>query len=177
MKKTFLTIITLLGITATSIAQENAIGIRLNENNGFGAEITYQRDLSKENRIEANLGFKNQGYSRYGAYSYDQREVKLTGLYHWVFDIKDGFRWFVGPGAGIGSWKASSYYNTNSGRYEDRNGLYLIVAANGGIEYNFDFPLRLAVDVRPELYISSEYKDITDRGFGPNVGVSARYRF
>ena len=155
------------------MAQDNAIGIRLSENNGFGAEASYQRDLSKKGRLEANLGFKNYGNGRYSGYNYGLNEFKLTGFYHWTFDIKDGFRWFVGPGGGVGAWRV----NYDDSSFKDQNGTYFILAGNGGVEYNFDFPLRVAVDFRPEVYIGSDYVDINDRNFGPNVGISARYRF
>ncbi len=38
---------------------KNALGIRLGDNDGFGGEISYQRGLSKNNRLEFDLGLRN----------------------------------------------------------------------------------------------------------------------
>ena len=58
---------------------ENAIGLRLGDSDGFGAEISYQRAFSAfgdNNRIEANLGWRSGD-------NYDG--FKLVGLYQWVW--------------------------------------------------------------------------------------------
>ena len=62
MKKLFLLSFTILGISLTSNAQDisdNAIGLRLGGSNSYGAEISYQRALSDFNRLEADLGWRN----------------------------------------------------------------------------------------------------------------------
>jgi len=79
MKKLFLLGIVLLGFTFSSSAQdisENAIGLRLGDSDGFGAEISYQRALGENNRLEADLGWRSS--SAFSAF-------RLTGLYLGAF--------------------------------------------------------------------------------------------
>ena len=83
--------------TVTISAQEisdNALGLRLGDSDGFGAEISYQRLLSRYHRLELNLGWRDS--REYDAF-------KVTGLYEWVRHIDGNFNWFYGAGAGFGS--------------------------------------------------------------------------
>ena len=60
MKKLLLLLIAILGFNYASYAQNvsrNAIGLRLDDSNGFGAEISYQRGLSTKSRLEFDLGW------------------------------------------------------------------------------------------------------------------------
>jgi hypothetical protein len=60
MKKFFLTFVLLNSFFLFSQdLSENAIGLRLGSNDGFGYELSYQRALGDKNRLEANLGFRN----------------------------------------------------------------------------------------------------------------------
>lgn len=157
MKKLLVTICLLTTSIFTANAQdiaENAIGIRFSENSGVGAEITYQRALTDNNRLEIDLGIR--GNSTFSAF-------KATGLYQWVWELESNFNWYAGAGAGIGSWKVK---NTNN------SDVFIFAAGVVGIEYNFDFPLLLALDFRPELGFSSLYD-----GINADFGLSARYRF
>lgn len=54
---------------------KNALGLRLGDNDGFGAELSYQRKLSGNNRLELDLGFRNSDY-------YDA--LKLAAIYQWT---------------------------------------------------------------------------------------------
>jgi hypothetical protein len=186
MKKLFLSAIMLISLAFSAQAQEkNAIGIRLGDNSGFGGEVSFQTALSKKNRIELDLGFRNQGNvyygygygNDYGNRGYGHNDVKLVGIYQWVFDIKNGFKWYVGPGAGVGLYSSKNYYNLANDQYETKSGAFAVIAGDVGIEYNFKFPLQLSFDVRPELYISSDYEKFRNDSFGPDLGLSARYRF
>ncbi len=166
MKKLILSSAFVLGLFTFGFAQEvskNAIGVRLGSNDGFGGEVSYQRGFSKNNRLELDLGFRNNVY--YDAF-------KLTGLYQWVFDIDGGFNWYVGAGGGVGSWSGRDYYFGYT-RVKDEGNTAVFVAGDIGIEYLFDFPLQLSVDFRPEFYFSEGI----NKQFGPDVGISARYRF
>ena len=51
---------------------KNTIGLRLGDNDGFGAEISYQRKLTDTNRLEFDLGWRN---------SNEVDALKLAGLY------------------------------------------------------------------------------------------------
>lgn len=167
MKKVILSAIMLLGLAFSAQAQDiskNALGLRLGDNDGFGGEISYQRGLGKNNRLELDLGWRN---------SNDVDAFKLTGIYQWVWNIEGGFNWYAGVGGGIGSW---SYDRTIEGnRFED-SGTFVFVAGNLGIEYNFEeAPIQLSLDIRPELYFNSD--DYREDNFGPDLALGIRYRF
>lgn len=162
MKKRELIFGLVLLVTLNSQAQQvskNAIGLRLGDNDGFGGEVSYQRKLSSNNRLELDLGWRN---------SKDIDAVKLTALYQWVWNIDKGFYWYLGVGGGLGSW------NYDKKNYDD-NGTFVFVAGDIGIEYNFDVPLQLSLDFRPELYFNSDVYPSDD--FGPDIALAIRYRF
>ena len=107
MKKLLLFSIALLGFTLASSAQDisnNAIGLRLGDSDGLGAEISYQHALGSSNRLELDLGWRNG--NSYSAY-------KLTGLYQWVFPLDGDFNWYVGAGAGLSSFSGKDDFKGN----------------------------------------------------------------
>lgn len=167
MKKLILSVIMLFGIAISSQAQnisKNALGLRLGDSDGFGGEISYQRGLSSNNRLELDLGFRNS--KNYDAF-------KLTGIYQWVWNIEGGFNWYAGVGGGIGSWSHNNdkYYDNS-----DDSGTILFVAGDLGIEYNFsEAPIQLSLDIRPELYFNSD--NYRDDSFGPDIALGIRYKF
>lgn len=161
MKKLFLSTFILFGLLSSAQdISKNALGLRIGDNDGFGGEISYQRGLSSNNRLEFDLGWRN---------SKDVDAFKLVGLYQWVWNIDGGFNWYAGAGAGVGSWS----YNKNG---VDESGSFVLAAGDIGIEYNFDFPLQLSLDFRPELYFGGDYSDFRD-GFGPDIALGIRYRW
>lgn len=166
MKKLIVLGAFLIGGIITCNAQKdiskNAIGLRLGSNDGFGVEASYQRLLgNNKNRLEFDLGWRNNS---------DWNAVKLVGTYQWTFPIENGFHWYVGPGLGIGN---TSYdYRTPYGRYDD-SFTYLVLAGQIGIEYNFDFPLQLSLDFRPEIYLNDDIRE----DFGPDFAFGIRYKF
>lgn len=167
MKKIILSAFMLMGLAFSAQAQDiskNALGLRLGDNDGFGGEISYQRGLSKENRLELDLGWRN---------SENIDAFKLVGLYQWVWNIDGGFNWYAGVGGGVGSW---SY--DGPGSPDPDGGTFLLAAGDVGIEYNFDIPLQLALDFRPELYFGDNRKDFDNYdSFGPDIALSIRYRW
>lgn len=167
MKKVILSVMMLIGLAFTAQAQDiskNALGLRLGDNDGLGGEISYQRGLSKNNRLELDLGFRN---------SNDVDAFKLTGVYQWVWNIDGGFNWYAGVGGGLGSW--SYDYRANGTQYKD-NGTFVFVAGDLGIEYNFkEVPIQLSLDIRPELYFNSD--DYREDNFGPDLALGIRYKF
>jgi len=163
MKKGIVLASMLFGIAISAQSQnfsKNAIGLRLGSNDGFGTEISYQTKLSAKNRLELDLGWRN---------SDNEDNFKLTGVYQWVWNLDGGLNWYAGVGAGVGSWR----YDDNHGI--DENGTFAFVAGDLGIEYNFDFPLQLSLDIRPELYFTSD--SYVEDNFGPDVALGVRYRF
>lgn len=166
MKKVILSAFMLLGLALSAQAQDiskNALGLRLGDNDGFGGEISYQRGLGGNNRLELDLGWRN---------SKDVDAFKLTGLYQWVWNIEGGFNWYAGVGGGIGSWS----YDAPAGFNGDDSGVILFAAGDLGIEYNFsEAPIQLSLDIRPELYFNSD--DYREDSFGPDIALGIRYRF
>jgi hypothetical protein len=162
MKKVIVSAVLFVGAVLSSQAQDiskNSIGLRLGDNDGFGAEISYQRRLTPINRLEFDLGWRN---------SDEVDAIKLAGMYQWVWNIDKGLNWYAGAGGGIGSWRYS-----NEG--ESNNGTFVFISGNLGIEYQFDFPLQLTLDVRPEIYLLSG--DYRETNFGPDLALGIRYRF
>ena len=153
----------LIGLAFSTQAQDiskNALGLRLGDNDGFGGEISYQRGLSNNNRLEFDLGWRN---------SNNVDALKLAGLYQWIWEIDNGFNWYAGVGAGFGSWN----YNYNDTK---NNGSFLFAAGDIGIEYTFkEVPIQLSIDLRPELYFNSN--DYREDNFGPDLALGIRYKF
>lgn len=139
--------------TSAQEISKNAIGIRIGDNDGFGGEISYQYYLKENNRLEFDLGFRN---------SKNVDAFKLVGLYQWVHKLDGNFNWFVGAGAGIGS------YNTPV-----NDGFFALIAGDLGIEYNFDIPLIMSLDIRPELGLNNNYNDDLDL----DIALGIRYQF
>ncbi|WP_127845675.1 outer membrane protein [Psychroflexus aestuariivivens] len=164
MKKLLIAACFLAGFGFQSQAQsisENALGLRFGGNNGFGGEISYQRALGENNRFEVDLGWRND--KNFDAF-------KLTGLYQWVWNLEGGFNWFAGIGGGFGSVSYDDRFN--NGDFDEDSETFFYGAANIGIEYNFDIPLLIALDFRPEIG-SGEYSDDLDL----DVALSLRYQF
>jgi hypothetical protein len=162
MKNSILVAALLIGSAFSAQAQgisKNALGLRLGDNDGFGGELSYQRKLVSNNRLELDLGWRN---------SKDVDNLKLTGLYQWVWNIESGFHWYAGVGGGVGSW---SYDRNNA----NDSGAFAFVAGDLGIEYDFDIPLQLSLDIRPEIYFNSD--DFREDNFGPDIALGIRYRF
>lgn len=156
----FLLIILAIDTQAQDISK-NALGLRLGDNDGFGGEISYQRGLGSNNRLEVDLGWRN---------SKDVDAFKIVGLYQWVWNIDGGFNWYAGVGGGVGSWS----YNANG---EKASGSFILGAGDIGIEYNFsEIPLQLSLDLRPEIYFGNDYQNYKDR-FGPDIALGIRYKF
>lgn len=159
MKKIILSAIMLIGLAFTTQAQEiskNALGLRLGDNDGFGGEISYQRALSDNNRIEADLGWRN---------SKEVDAFKLTGIYQWVWNIDGGFNWYAGVGGGLGSWSNNSINDS---------GTFVFAAGDVGIEYGFkEVPILLSLDFRPEFGGSGYYSN----NYGSDVALGIRYQF
>jgi hypothetical protein len=143
-------IITILAVSfllaATASAQKQALGLRIGGGSFFGAEVSYQKDLSSAHRLEADLGVESNG-------------MALTGVYQWVWDLADlsqGVKWYAGVGAGL--------------RLDNNIG----AGINGqiGIEYTLpDVPLQFSLDARPGWYAGNDY----GFGAGAALGVRYKF--
>jgi hypothetical protein len=165
MKKIILSAFMLIGLAFATQAQDiskNALGLRLGDNDGFGGEVSYQRGLGDNNRLELDLGWRN---------SKDVDAFKLVGLYQWVWNIDQGFNWYAGVGAGLGNWRY------DKGGVSD-SGTFILAAGDIGVEYNFDIPLQLSLDFRPELYLNNNGDNkFRENSFGPDIALGIRYRW
>ena len=158
MKKYFLFAFAIFGFATITYGQDisdNAIGLRLGDSDGFGAEVSYQRDLGDNNRLEVDLGWRSGS-------AYDG--FKLAGLYQWVWVLDGDFNWYAGVGGGVGS------YSFDNKAFDDET--FVFAAGDIGIEYNFDIPLQLSLDFRPELGFG-DYRDDLDF----DIALGIRYRF
>lgn len=161
MKKLIVFSILLLGCTYLSQAQRisnNALGLRLGDSDGFGAEISYQRALSDNNRLEFGLGWRD---------SRDFDAVRLIGLHQWVWTLDGNFNWYAGVGGGF-----ASYTIDDVPPGFDDSETALLVAGDIGIEYNFDIPLLISLDFRPEI----GFGDIND-DLDFDIALGLRYQF
>ncbi len=149
MKKILLVAALVLGFAVAASAQPRAIGIR----GGYGVELSYQHNLGA-NFLEADLGLN----------TFNALNVAATYNFS-LAQFGDGFNFYAGPGAavGIGFGKAAHF---NVG-----------VAGQVGLEYIFNFPLQLSIDLRPQIGIG-----IVEGGVGlgfwgwyPSLGI--RYAF
>lgn len=160
MKKNILTLlvftISVLSMNAQEIS-DKTLGFRLGDNGGIGGEISYQFAKNDANRIELNLGLRDSnGVSAY----------KLTGTYQWVWDLdelSENFNWYAGFGGGVGSWKNKAL---------DASSTVLVATGVVGIEYNFEFPLLLSLDIRPEFGFNDAYD-----GLNSDIALGIRYQF
>jgi hypothetical protein len=163
MKKLVLMAIASIGFTTLVNAQDiakNALGLRLGDSDGFGAEVSYQRGLGDNNRLEVDLGWRD-------GKNYDG--FKLTGLYQWVWNIDGGFNWYAGVGGGLGS------FSFDNGNGDDFSDTFVFAAGDIGIEYNFDIPLLISLDFRPEIGFGDSDYDNNDLDFDIALGI--RYQF
>lgn len=164
MKKLFFFFLLFAGMISFAQAQRispNALGLRLGDSDGFGAEISYQRLLGQNNRLEADLGWRD---------SNNWDAFKLTGLYQWVMPLDGNFNWYLGAGGGFGAYDYDDDFAFDN-NYDD-SGTFLFVAGDVGIEYNFDIPLLLSLDFRPELGFG-DFNDDLDF----DIALGIRYQF
>lgn len=149
-----------IGANAQEISN-HAIGLRLGDSDGFGAEISYQKALARYNRLELDLGWRD---------SRNFDAFKLAGLFQWVHNIDKGFNWYYGFGGGLGSVDF-----TPRPDYHPDGGLFVFAAGDIGVEYNFDIPLLLSLDFRPEVGLVG-YDGFSDN-FDFDVALGIRYQF
>jgi hypothetical protein len=169
MKKTLSFALIFMSLTAFSQLTDNALGLRLGANDGFGTEITYQKMLGSANRLELDLGLR--GGRNYEAF-------KITGIYQWVKPLGgQGFYWYAGFGAGVGVVNYNNGYKPGKDFNNNDDNLFLSVDGMLGIEYSLqrllDIPIQLSLDLNPELELINDYygNDFLD------IAFSIRYQW
>ncbi len=149
MKKILIVAALMLGFAVAAVAQPRAIGLR----GGYGVELSYQHNLGSH-FLEADLGLN----------TFNALNVAATYNFS-IAQFGDGFNFYAGPGAAVGlGFGQNAHFNVG-------------LAAQVGLEYIFNFPLQLSLDLRPQLGVHIVNEGI---GFGlwgwyPNLGI--RYAF
>lgn len=150
MKKIVLIAALALGLAVAASAQPRALGIR----GGYGIDLSYQHSMGA-NFLEADLGLESFAALNLAAtYNFMIAQPAWTAQGEWGF--------YVGPGAALGVAKD----------------VFMIGAAcQVGLEYTFDFPLQLSIDVRPQLGLvtAGGANAFGLWGWYPHLGI--RYRF
>lgn len=156
MKKIIIAIVAVFAMS-TANAQIQDLGVRFNGGYGYGAELSALWGLGG-NRLETDLGW-NLG-DHWSALS-------LGVIYQWTGEIGSGFGWFAGVGGWLGMWSWDNGWDDGEGNF------HLALAAQAGIEYNFDaIPIQLSLDVRPRFNLIPN----THFDWG-GVALGIRYRF
>lgn len=147
MKKLLIAAASVL-ISTMAIAKSSSNGTELGarfsgETLGLGVGLDMAFAASKGNRIHADLGVAGGGI--YG-----------NCLYDWIFPIPELPALVFYPGVGGGAWIG--------------DGFNLSLVGEAGLEYRFDFPMTLGIDVRPRFDL------IDNHGFHGGASLVVRYR-
>jgi len=142
----------------------NSLGIRFGYEEEFGGEISYQRRIFENNRLEIDLGYRNKEYTGTLLHM-----AKLTAIYQYVWNTPERYLLYLGIGGGYGHW----FYSIKEKKYSD-DGNYSYIAGQIGVEYNFEYiPFSISLDCKPE-YINNWWRNTH---FIADVALGARYRF
>lgn len=146
MKKLFIALAIILGTAAIASAQMKSAGMRFG---ATGFDLVYQHNMGSDRFAEADLGL-DFGYNVNGNVG-----VKATAIYNFVWarpawTQQGTWALYAGPGLSLGFVDDLVPYEVGDvikGYYD--NGFMFSVTGQVGIEYNFDFPLQIALDIRP----------------------------
>lgn len=190
MKRFLTTLAIIVSAACAASAQPRSAGIRIG---ATGLDATYQHKIRKDQFIEGNIGM-DFGYSGKAGF-------KATAIYNFVWarpawTERGSWALYAGPGLSIGGVNDLCVYKFGKERigYTD-SGFMFAFAAQVGLEYNFDFPLQLALDVRPYFGVhvnDGVHHDVLEdiqTDYGSTAGfydngllgfvptISVRYRF
>lgn len=192
MRRWIISLAILIAAAAAATAQPKAAGLRIG---GTGLDVTYQYYMAKDQFVEGNLGL-DFGYNVNGHVG-----AKATAVYNFVWarpawTNTGSWALYAGPAVSLGFVDDIVPYDVGgviNGYYD--NGFMFAVGGQVGVEYNFDFPLSLSLDLRPlfGMHINDGRFRIPDTstvvryekkigfydngllGFAPSI--SFRYRF
>jgi len=176
MKKLFLILVAVIGLTTVASAQENALGVRIGYGAAVSTELSFQSFLSDINRIELDLGFRLRKVGTEVGQGNNVQVVDFpsgaifTGIYQWHWYLAGGFGFFGGPALQLS--------------LPDWANLGLAVGGQVGFDYQFDAPFQIGFDFRPLYNVLGRFKGIKENdktrivgGFDPNFALSLRYAF
>jgi len=163
----FISFFTTISMSGQEIA-DHALGLRLGDSDGLGAQISYQKAIGRYTRAEFDLGFQNS--RRFNAF-------KVAALFQWVHPIEGIFNWYYGFGGGGGSVNFEPIPNANNPNIGEElgGGFFGFVAGDVGVEANLNLPLVIALDIRPELGLIG-YKNFQN-SFNFDIALGIRYQF
>lgn len=195
MKKILLLAVMAVASISLAVAQPRAIGGRL----GYGVEFSYEHGFGESNKLSLDAGFPGlfmNGIGVEGVVTYDW--INPFGAdFSKVWDKKGEWNWYMGVGAGVGGFLnrvvPAAIAGKEYGAYWN-NSAFVGAAGRIGVEYNFWFPLQLAIDWRPVIGPSfngyREYDPAEDKFvrkanvkfnmaglYMGGVALSVRYRF
>ena len=157
MKRILLIIFVIFGAIVNSNGQPRSIGARV----GGECQISYQHAFGcSPDFLEVDMGVQalGKGLNLAGAYNFMLAQPQWTEKGEWGV--------YVGPAV-----KAAYVWM----------GGYLTVGAQVGVEYAFDFPLQISVDIRPAVGVAMEGRCAFFFGgealYGAIPALSLRYRF
>ena len=176
MKKILILVSLLLGTSAGLMAQSRAVGLRIG---ATGIDASYQYEMSRTTFFQGELGMDfgssgdaGAGFKAVGTYNIVWARPAWTDMGTWAI--------YAGPGAALGYVGDRVTYKSELSKIKTRDhGFMFAIAAQAGIEYNFEFPLQLSADIRPYFGIHAGHKTgFYNRGlYGFIPTLSARYRF
>ena len=159
MRRFLLTLIATFASVFIASAQPKALGLRT----GMDCQLSYEHGMPSNDFMEVDLGAEfiygyAVGLNAAAGYNFMVAQPKWTQQGEWGF--------YVGPAVKAGYlWV----------------GGYLAVGAQVGLEYNFDFPLQVSMDIRPTVGVAMEGGACRIYGAGAILGsipcLSLRYRF
>ena len=175
--KRFSVMTLLLCLALAADAQPRSLGVRIGAG---GVEASYQHGFTEEQFLSLDLGL-DLGYSVRGSLG-----GKVTGVYEFIWarprwTKKGSWNIYAGPGISAGYVDDRIVIKAGEERANAFSRGYMIaVAGQVGLEYNFEIPLQLSLEVRPlvGLHISKNHIGFYDNGllgFAPSLAI--RYTF
>lgn len=196
MKRLLTVLILISAVAFSAIAKTpyasspRSMGFRIG---ATGFDASYQHVVKKNQFLQGDLGI-DFGYSANG-----HAGVRATATYNFIWArpawTSRGY-WAIYSGPGLTLGYVNDMFNIRIGdeiRYTPKrsgdNGFMLALAAQVGLEYTFDFPMSLGLEVRPVFgihvndgvefdgvrYSQTSFYDNGLLGFVPTLAV--RYRF
>ena len=160
MRRFLLTLIATFASVFIASAQPKALGLRV----GMDCQLSYEHNMrGSADFLEADLGVEfvygyAVGLNAAVGYNFMIAQPGWTQKGHWGFyagpAVKAGYLWVGG---------------------------YLAVGAQVGLEYSFDIPLQVSLDIRPAVGVAMEGGSFNIYGAEAILGsipcLSLRYRF
>jgi len=138
--------------SASAEMHPQTLGVRFGGGSLSGLELSYQKSMGDINRLELGGWW---GYDWGSGWSINYYGV--NGFWHWRWDVAgvDGLGWYIGPGAQVAYW--SQHYNFLWVSYASKNGVYVNVGGEIGLEYDLNkqqkVPVLLSLDIRPMVSV------------------------